>query len=129
METESHPIAGVDYPRTFQELEQWFRDEAACRDYIRRLRWPEGFICPHCGDRTDVFGHGGAPEMADEMGIDFLGEIPLHPDVRAASDIGIPIVEAAVDSPLAKAFAEIAQKIAAKTSVQHFFAETAAPSA
>jgi ATP-binding protein involved in chromosome partitioning len=87
------------------------------------------FICPHCGDRTDVFGHGGAPEMADEMGIDFLGEIPLHPDVRAASDIGIPIVEAAVDSPLAKAFAEIAQKIAAKTSVQHFFAETAAPSA
>ena len=49
METESHPIAGVDYPRTFQEMEQWFRDEAACRDYIRRLRWPEGFICPHCG--------------------------------------------------------------------------------
>jgi hypothetical protein len=49
METESHPIAGVDYPRTFQEMEQWFRDEAACRDYIRRLRWPEGFFCPHCG--------------------------------------------------------------------------------
>ena len=49
MKTESHPIAGVDYPRTFQEMEQWFRDEAACRDYIRRLRWPEGFICPHCG--------------------------------------------------------------------------------
>jgi ATP-binding protein involved in chromosome partitioning len=83
------------------------------------------FICPHCGDRTDVFGHGGAPEMADEMGIDFLGEIPLHPDVRAGADIGLPIVQAAPESPVAKAFAEIAQKIAAKTSVQHFFAEAA----
>jgi ATP-binding protein involved in chromosome partitioning len=87
------------------------------------------FNCPHCGERTDVFGHGGAPEMADEMGIDFLGEIPLHPDVRAGSDIGVPIVEAATESAVAKAFGEIAQKIAAKTSVQHFFAEAAAPQA
>jgi transposase-like protein len=49
MESDSRPVAGIDYPRTFQEMEQWFRDEAACRDYIRRLRWPDGFICPHCG--------------------------------------------------------------------------------
>ena len=49
MESDSRPVAGVDYPRTFQEMEQWFRDEAACRDYIRRLRWPDGFSCPHCG--------------------------------------------------------------------------------
>src|SRR5450631_1706748 len=49
MESDSRPVAGVDYPRTFQEMEQWFRDEAACRDYIGRLRWPDGFICPHCG--------------------------------------------------------------------------------
>jgi len=84
------------------------------------------FICPHCGDRTDIFGHGGAQAMADELGIDFLGEIPLHPDVRSASDVGVPIVESEPDSPVAKAFAEIAQRVAAKTSVQHFFAETAA---
>lgn len=80
------------------------------------------FLCPHCGDRTDIFGHGGAQDMADELGIDFLGEIPVHPDVRAASDIGVPIVEAAPESPIARAFGEIAQRIAAKTSVQHFFA-------
>ncbi|MEK7247689.1 MAG: Mrp/NBP35 family ATP-binding protein [Chloroflexota bacterium] len=84
------------------------------------------FICPHCGDRTDIFGHGGAQAMADELGIDFLGEIPLHAAVRAASDVGVPIVESDPDSPVAKAFAEIAQRVAAKTSVQHFFAETAA---
>ncbi|HVP04198.1 MAG TPA: Mrp/NBP35 family ATP-binding protein [Dehalococcoidia bacterium] len=84
------------------------------------------FICPHCGERTDIFGHGGAQAMADELGIDFLGEIPLHPAVRAASDVGVPIVEGEPESPVAKAFAEIAQKVAAKTSVQHFFAESAA---
>ncbi len=83
------------------------------------------FICPHCGDKTEIFGHGGAESMADELGIDFLGSIPLQADVRAASDAGIPIVESDPDGPVGKAFAEIAQKIAAKTSVQHFFAETA----
>ena len=45
MESERRPVAGVDYPRTFQEMDDWFRDEAACRDYVRRLRWPAGFVC------------------------------------------------------------------------------------
>src|SRR5271166_6545270 len=48
MEADRDPIPGVDYPRTFQEMEEQFRDDAACRDYIRRLRWPNGFVCPHC---------------------------------------------------------------------------------
>jgi transposase-like protein len=61
MGSESHPVAGVDYPRTFQEMEQWFRDEAACRDYIRRLRWPDGFICPHCGVNGEPWS------MSDEL--------------------------------------------------------------
>src|SRR5713226_6426657 len=43
------PVPGADYPRTFQEVDEWFRSDAACREYIRRLRWPGGFICPHCG--------------------------------------------------------------------------------
>ncbi len=84
------------------------------------------FVCPHCNERTDIFGHGGAQAMADELGVDFLGEIPLHPAVRQASDIGVPTVEGDPESPVAKAFGEIAQRIAAKTSVQHFFAQTAA---
>jgi len=40
---------GVDYPRTFDEMDDWFRTEAGCRDYIRRLRWPDGFVCERCG--------------------------------------------------------------------------------
>jgi len=79
------------------------------------------FICPHCGDRTDIFGHGTAEGMADELGIDFLGEIPLQAEVRVASDVGMPIVVSDPESPVAQAFASIAQKVAAKTSVQHFF--------
>ena len=49
MEVGKHPVAGADYPSTFQELDEWFRGEVACRAYIRRLRWPGGFCCPHCG--------------------------------------------------------------------------------
>jgi len=84
------------------------------------------FVCPHCGDRTDIFGHGGARQTADELGIDFLGEIPLETSIRAGADTGIPIVESDPESPVARAFAAIAQTVAARTSVQHFFAQTAA---
>jgi transposase-like protein len=45
----ARPISGVDYPRTFQEMDDWFQNEAGCRDYIRRLRWPDGFACRRCG--------------------------------------------------------------------------------
>jgi transposase-like protein len=45
------PVVGVDYPATFQQLSSWFRDDDACRDYLARLRWPEGFTCPACGGR------------------------------------------------------------------------------
>ena len=43
------PVAGVDYPRTFQQFTTWFHDDEACREYLARLRWPNGFVCPACG--------------------------------------------------------------------------------
>jgi transposase-like protein len=45
----ARPIPGVDYPRTFQEMDDWFRTEEGCRDYVRRRRWPDGFVCRRCG--------------------------------------------------------------------------------
>lgn len=45
----SHPVGGQDYPRTFQEFRAWFPDDASCREYLARLRWPDGFCCPGCG--------------------------------------------------------------------------------
>ncbi len=46
---EKHSVGGVDYPRTLQEFDKWFSSEAACAEYLRRVRWREGFKCPACG--------------------------------------------------------------------------------
>lgn len=83
------------------------------------------FICSHCNERTEIFGYGGARAAADELGLDFLGEVPIDPRVRQGGDAGAPIVATDPDSPVSQAFLEIAQKVAAKTSVQHFFAQPA----
>jgi transposase-like protein len=45
----AHPVAGVDYPKTWQQVREWFPDEVSCLDYLARVRWPEGFTCPKCG--------------------------------------------------------------------------------
>jgi ATP-binding protein involved in chromosome partitioning len=71
------------------------------------------FVCPHCGERTDVFGHGGARAEADRMGVPFLGQIPLLAAVRESGDAGQPIVLAAPDSEAALAFRSIARTVAA----------------
>ena len=72
------------------------------------------YICEKCGHRADIFGHAGAKQTAEKYGVDFLGEIPLHYDIRANADNGTPIVQSAPDSPYAKAYKEIAEKIVAK---------------
>ena len=69
------------------------------------------FACPHCGERTDVFSHGGARDEAEKLGTDFLGEIPLAMEIRETSDGGQPIVVSQPDSPHAQAFRAIADKI------------------
>jgi ATP-binding protein involved in chromosome partitioning len=72
------------------------------------------FCCPACGHRAEIFGHGGARREADRLGVEFLGEIPLVLEVRAASDAGTPIVAAAPDSHAAQAFSAIARRLWAK---------------
>lgn len=69
------------------------------------------FICPHCGERADIFGHDGAKKTAESMGETFLGAIPLEPEIRRTSDAGTPIVAENPDSPHTKAYEEIARKI------------------
>jgi len=70
-----------------------------------------GLMCPNCGTRIDVFKAGGGEEMAREMGVDFLGRIPIDPRICEASDEGVPFIMSQEDSPTAKSFAEIADKI------------------
>ena len=68
------------------------------------------FECPKCGERSNIFGHGGARIEADKLGIPFLGGVPLHIDIRATSDAGQPITATAPDSPHAQIYRELAAK-------------------
>ncbi|MEJ7927717.1 Mrp/NBP35 family ATP-binding protein [Sphingobium sp. AN641] len=70
-----------------------------------------GYACPHCGEVSDPFGQGGAEAAATQMGMDFLGRIPLHIAIRQASDAGAP--PAAGDDEHAASFLAIARRLAA----------------
>ena len=69
------------------------------------------YVCPHCGQRDDVFGHGGAKREAERLEVPFLGELPLNTEIRAAGDRGEPIVVAAPDSEAARAFRKCAEAV------------------
>jgi ATP-binding protein involved in chromosome partitioning len=69
------------------------------------------FVCGHCGDRTDIFSHGGGERAAAKLGVPFLGRIPIDPAIRDGGDTGRPIVVADPASPQAAAFRDIAQKV------------------
>jgi ATP-binding protein involved in chromosome partitioning len=71
------------------------------------------FICPDCGSRHDIFGHGGAKDTAEKMGVPFLGEIPLVPRIRETSDAGTPVSVALADGPEAEAFLAVARQVKA----------------
>jgi ATP-binding protein involved in chromosome partitioning len=69
------------------------------------------FICPNCGTRSDIFGHGGARREAERLGVPFLGEVPLEMKIRETSDSGSPIVASEPDSPHAAAYRSIAANV------------------
>jgi ATP-binding protein involved in chromosome partitioning len=71
------------------------------------------FTCPDCGSSHAIFGHGGARETAEKLGAPFLGEIPLVPRIRETSDSGQPVSVSVPDGPEAKAFLDLAKKVAA----------------
>ena len=75
------------------------------------------FLCPHCHARTDIFAHGGAQQMAEQLDVPFLGEIPLAVAIRVGGDSGKPVAAVHPDSPYALPFKKIAQSVAAAVSV------------
>ena len=72
------------------------------------------FACPHCGQRSEIFAHGGARKEAERLGVEFLGEIPLHIAIRETSDSGQPIVVSQPDSAHAKTYRAIARRLLEK---------------
>ena len=76
------------------------------------------FACPHCGGRSEIFGHGGARREADTLEAPFLGEIPLDARIRETSDAGTPLVAADPDGPQAAAYRALARAVAERLSVR-----------
>jgi len=74
------------------------------------------FLCPHCGERSDIFSHGGARREAERLGTDFLGEVPLDIAIRETSDDGRPITVSDPNSPYAQTFRTIAARVWEKVS-------------
>lgn len=70
-----------------------------------------GFVCPHCGEEVDIFKSGGGKNLADEIGVELLGQIPIDPEVVRAGDGGKAISDDNTDSITAKAFERIVMKI------------------
>src|SRR4051794_12576797 len=76
------------------------------------------FVCPHCGEATEIFGRGGGERFAREHNIEFLGGVPLDITVRQGGDVGIPVVAQREPGPAAKALTHLAQIVAARMSVR-----------
>lgn len=93
-------------------------DVRRCVNFCRRLSLPvigvvenmSGFVCPHCGRESDIFGRGGGEQMAREMDVKFLGSIPLEAGLAAMGDAGRPFVTAAPESVSAVRMKDIARK-------------------
>ncbi len=75
-----------------------------------------GLICPHCKKEVDLFKKGGGEKAAQDLKVDFLGRVPIDPEVVESGDEGIPIVARNPDSPAAVAFKDILEKVIQKTS-------------
>ena len=73
-----------------------------------------GFVCPHCGEKTDIFGSGGAERMAVEMSVPYLGSIPFDPRLVASGDAGQPFMQVYSESDAAKAFAQVVGSLAVR---------------
>ena len=113
------PLAGVVIVSTPQDLA--LIDARKGLNMFRKVDVPvlglvenmSTFVCPHCGERSDIFGHGGARSEAARLGVPFLGEVPLVPVIRETSDTGRPVIATAPTSPAAEAFRAIAARAVA----------------
>lgn len=122
------PISGVVIVSTPQDVA--LEDAAKAVSMFDKLNVPifgvvenmSYFVCPHCGDKTDIFGHGGARQAAEDLGLEFLGELPIDPATRIGADEGVPIVVSAPESPQAAAFLDVAKQVAARCSVLEYAA-------
>jgi len=75
------------------------------------------YACPNCNHEADIFGHGGGESLASDMGVPFLGRLPIYQPIREGSDMGIPLVVSEPASTAARAFLTVAERTAAQVSI------------
>jgi ATP-binding protein involved in chromosome partitioning len=78
------------------------------------------FVCPGCQLESDIFGRGGGEALASELGVPFLGAIPIYQPIRTGGDAGVPIVVSEPDSPASRAFLAAAERTAAQVSIASY---------
>ncbi len=78
------------------------------------------FACPNCHHESDIFGHGGGERLAGELGVPFLGRVPIYQPIREGSDTGVPLVVSEPESPAARAFMAAAEQMAAQVSIASY---------
>jgi ATP-binding protein involved in chromosome partitioning len=121
---QSVPISGTVLVTTPQDVA--LSDVAKAYEMCKRMSVPvigivenmSAFVCPHCGDATEIFGRGGGERFAEQHGLEFLGKIPLDVTVRQGGDVGVPAVAQREPGPAATALTSLAQTVAARMSVR-----------
>jgi ATP-binding protein involved in chromosome partitioning len=78
------------------------------------------FVCPGCGEESDIFGKGGGETLAEELTVPFLGRIPIYEPIRVGGDTGVPITIGEPQSAPAKAFRSAAERLAAQLSIASY---------
>ena len=118
------PISGTVLVTTPQDVA--LSDVTKALAMLQRLNVPiigivenmSAFICPHCGEATEIFGRGGGERFAQQHGIDFLGKIPLDVTVRQGGDVGVPAVAQREPGLAAAALEAVAGQVAARMSIR-----------
>jgi len=123
---QSVPVAGAVLVTTPQTVA--VADTRRAVQMYRKLNIPtlglienmSHFVCPGCGRESDPFGRGGGEALAGELGVPFVGSVPLYEPIRVAGDTGVPLVVGDPDSPAARALIAAAERIAQQVSIASF---------
>jgi ATP-binding protein involved in chromosome partitioning len=120
------PVAGAIVVTTPQQVS--LADTRRAVAMYRKLNIPplgivenmSYFVCPDCGHEADIFGRGGGEALAGEMGIPFIGRVPIYQPIREGSDVGVPLMISEPDCPAARAFMAAAERTAAQVSIASY---------
>ncbi len=124
------PISGTVLVTTPQDVA--LSDVGKALAMLQRLNVPiigvvenmSAFVCPHCGEATEIFGRGGGESFAAQHGLQFLGKVPIDVTVRQGGDAGVPAVAQREPGPAAQALEHVAGLVAASMSVRAANAST-----